>query len=110
MANTYKLDVTRTVDGDTIYGNLILDDFNMIMKDQKLRFIGIDTPERGYQGYYEAKEFTANICDGNTLEIILHGKDSFGRWLVDVFYEELNEKKSLNEELLRLGLASIYVD
>lgn len=108
MANTYTVEVTRTVDGDTLTGHLNLDDFDIVIKNQKFRFIGVDTPERGRQGYYEAKEFVANICDGNTVEIDLQGKDSFGRWLINVFYVDGEVRKSLNEELLRLGLAKVY--
>jgi endonuclease YncB( thermonuclease family) len=105
MTNTYAVEVTRTVDGDTFFGNLIVSDFNMVFTNQKFRFLGVNTPERGQNGYYEAKEFVAQTCDGKTLKVDLHGKDSFGRWLINVFYED---GKSLNEELLKLGLAVVF--
>lgn len=108
MTNTYKAQVTRTVDGDTFFANLMVEDFDMIFTNQKFRFLGVNTPERGQQGYYAAKEFTAQICDGETLMIDLHGKDAFGRWLVDVYYQEGEEMKWLNQELLKNKLAVVY--
>jgi micrococcal nuclease len=108
MANTYKVDVTRTVDGDTIYGHLRLEDFDIVILNQKFRFLGVNTPEKKQAGYYEATEFTAQVCDGKTLEIDLHGKDAFGRWLVDVYYKDGDVTKSLNQELLKNKLAVVY--
>jgi micrococcal nuclease len=108
MANTYKVEVTHTVDGDTIAGHLILEDFDMVIRNQKFRFLGVNTPEKKQQGYYEATEFTAHVCEGKTLMIDLHGKDAFGRWLVDVYYQENGEMKWLNQELLKNKLAVVY--
>lgn len=107
-ANTYLVEVTKTVDGDTIYGHLILEDFDMVLRNQKFRFLGVNTPERNREGYQEAKDFTALICNGKTLRVDLHSKDAFGRWLVFVYYQEGELTKSLNEELLRLKLAVVY--
>ena len=106
--NTYLVEVTKTVDGDTIYGHLILEDFDMVLRNQKFRFLGVNTPERNQQGYHEATDFTGSVCNGKTLRVDLHGKDAFGRWLVDVYYQEGELTKSLNEELLRLELAVVY--
>jgi endonuclease YncB( thermonuclease family) len=108
MNNRYSVDVTRVIDGDTFHGHLIIEDFDEVKRNQELRFIGVQAPERKMDGYYEAKEFVAQICEGATLGVALHGKDVFGRWLVDVFYKEEGIEKSLNVELLRLGLAVVY--
>jgi micrococcal nuclease len=108
MANTYKVEVTKTVDGDTFYGSILLDEFQMVLTNQKFRFLGVNTPEKKQQGYYEATEFTAQVCDGETLMIDLHGKDAFGRWLVDVYYQDGEELKWLNQELLKNKLAVVY--
>lgn len=108
MVNTYKVEVTKTVDGDTIYGNLLLEDFDMVIRNQKFRFLGVNTPEKKQAGYYEATEFTAQVCEGNTLMIDLHGKDAFGRWLVDVYYETAEGLKWLNQELIKNKLAVAY--
>ena len=107
-ANTYLVEVTKIVDGDTIYGHLILEDFDIVLRNEKFRFLGVNTPERYQKGYREATDFTASICSGKTLRIDLHGKDAFGRRLVDVYYQEGELTKSLNEELLRLELAVVY--
>jgi micrococcal nuclease len=108
MANTYKMEVMRTIDGDTCVGNLWADDLGIVFPNQKFRFLGVNTPEKKHTGYYEATEFTAQVCDGKTLMIDLHGKDAFGRWLVDVYYQEDNEMKWLNQELLKNKLAVVY--
>lgn len=113
MANIQSVEVTKIVDGDTFHGHLILKDPDLdldeIKKNQEFRFLGVNTPERNRKGYDEAKEFVAKVCTGKTLKIALHGKDVFDRWLVDVFYTEDNIEKSLNQELLRLGLAVVWV-
>ena len=41
---TYKVEVTRVVDGDTIDVDVDLG-FGMIYKKQRVRMMGIDTPE-----------------------------------------------------------------
>jgi micrococcal nuclease len=107
-ANTYLVEVTKIVDGDTIYGHLILEDFDIVLRNEKFRFLGVNTPERNQKGYREATDFTTSICNGKTLRVDLHGKDAFGRRLVDVYYQEGELTKSLNEELLRLELAVVY--
>lgn len=114
MANKYKVEITEITDGDTVKGHLYAEELGIIKPDQKFRFSIVNCPEKEKEGYYEAKEFTANICEGKTLEITLHGgakaegAGGFGRWLATFFYEEDGVTKSLSEELLRLGLAVPY--
>jgi micrococcal nuclease len=105
--NLYDVRVTRVVDGDTFYGDILLKDFNMEIKDQKFRLIGIDTPERGKPGFYEATEYTAQAIEEREVQVVLHSKDDFGRHLVDV-YTEIDSFETLNDNLLLDGLAVVY--
>jgi len=40
----YKAHITKVYDGDTVTADIHLG-FNMVMRKQKLRLLGIDTPE-----------------------------------------------------------------
>jgi micrococcal nuclease len=109
MANIYLAEVTETTDGDTVKGHLILEDFDEVKKHQKFRFTIVDTPERGEPGYYEAKEWTAQQCDGKTLRVVLHGKDNWNRWIADIYIVVDGVETSISSELLRLGLGVPYI-
>jgi micrococcal nuclease len=101
----YHATVTGVIDGDTFEANVDLG-MNVNMAGQRFRLIGVDTPERHEEGYNEATAFTKEAIEGKTVLIVSHGKDVFGRWLVDVFYD--NQDKTLNETLLEKGLAVAY--
>lgn len=101
--------VKRVVDGDTFYGESVVfdyGDFSVTIKEPKFRLIGIDTPERNEYGYSQATSFTKDELDGKEVLVKSHGKDVFGRYLVDVFVD--GQEESLNDELLDEGLAEIY--
>ena len=71
---------------------------------QRLRLLGVDTPERKMAGFEEATEFVKDMCLGKPVQITTYKKDSFGRWLSTVFVNGEN----LNEMLLSKGLAVVY--
>ena len=85
------------MDGDTIrvrYGR----------KDEAVRLLRIDTPERGRQGYREATEAMRKLVVGKevVLEFETPGveeRDRYGRLLAYVFLGDLN----VNVEMVRLG-------
>jgi micrococcal nuclease len=101
----YHVQVNRVIDGDTFEGTV---DLGMNINIQKVRFrlLGVDTPERGDKGYYEATEFTANLIDGKDILVQSYDKDAFGRYLVDVFLED--HSGTLNDLLLSEGFAEVY--
>lgn len=71
--------VTRAVDGDTL----------VLHSGAKVRLIGIDTPEVGQCGYYEAKVLLASLTVGRTVTLTAAARtdtDRYGRLLryVDV--------------------------
>ena len=89
------VDVTGVVDGDTIDTNI-----------GRVRFFGVDTPERGEACYTEATEFTrllvgnqVRLEDGPRLE------DTYGRRLAYVYDASGN---SLNVQLIAAGYAKAW--
>jgi micrococcal nuclease len=91
--------VVRVVDGDTI----------VIESGERVRYIGIDTPELMREGREaeplaeEARALNSRLVEGKwvRLEFDQEHRDRFGRILAYVWMEEV----MVNEELLRAGLA-----
>lgn len=106
VINMYKAIVERVIDGDTFVGDLFISELNVTFNDCKFRLFGVNTPEKGQYHYYEATEFLAQLVEHEIARVELHGKDAFGRFLVDVFVE--GQEKSVNQLLLDSGLAKIY--
>ena len=114
VENTYF--VSRVIDGDTI----VLND------GERVRLIGIDTPESRYSKKLQrdsghtgkdyqtiiamgkkATEFTRRIADKKrvTLEFDIEKRDRYGRLLAYVY---LPDGKMLNAEILRQGYGQLY--
>ena len=88
--------VTRVIDGDTIE----------IEGGYHVRYIGIDTPEKGDPLYGEATQANRNLVEGRKvhLEADVEDKDDNGRLLRYVWlYNTM-----VNAELVRLGYAYSY--
>jgi len=88
--------VTRVIDGDTIE----------IEGGYRVRYIGIDTPERGEPYYIEASKANRNLVEGQKvrLEKDVEDKDKYGRLLRYVWVNNT----MVNAELVRLGYAYSY--
>jgi micrococcal nuclease len=87
---------SHVVDGDTI-------DVDGV---GRIRFVGINTPERGEIGYQEAKDFVKNSCLGKTVGLDIDNDkhyDKYGRILAVVYADDVN----LNAELLKRGYAEV---
>ncbi len=95
MPTTYA---TRIIDGDTIE----------IAGKEKVRLLGIDTPEKGQYYYQEAKDRLTELIGGK--EIILEpdqtNKDKYDRLLRYVY---VNRTDLVNIVLVREGLATVYI-
>jgi tetrahydromethanopterin S-methyltransferase subunit G len=91
--------VTYVVDGDTL-------DIN----DIRIRLSLVDTPERGQEGYQEAKNFVIDLCLKKEAQVdIDDGQrrgDRYGREIGIVYCDGIN----LNAELINNNLASIYME
>lgn len=99
-SGTYeKALVTRVIDGDTIV--VLLDG-----REEKVRLIGIDTPEKGRPYFSEATRKTAELVLGKEvkLEKDVSERDKYGRLLRYVYTGSL----FVNAELVRQGYAMVY--
>jgi len=92
-SNTAK--VQRIIDGDTI-----------VADNETIRFLGINTPERGEKYYSEAKEFLEKTILNKTirLEFVGETQDKYYRTLAYVFLDD----KNINIELVEKGFANYY--
>ena len=87
---------TKVVDGDTIY----------LDNGKKIRFVGVNTPERGVEGYITSKNFVQKLCLNKKVDIDIDdskGTYRYGRTLAVVIVDG----KNVNEMLLKEGLAEI---
>lgn len=100
--------VVRVIDGDTI----------VVSPNEKVRLIGVDTPEsvhpkkRSACFGKEAKRFTRDTVEGKTIRLVLdkvnakrRHKDRYGRTLA---YAYLDDGRMLNRKLIRQGYAYAY--
>ena len=93
--------VVRVIDGDTIeiqHGKM----------KERVRYIGIDTPERGQPFYKEAKEYNQKLLSDNlvTLKMDVQLRDKYGRLLAYVYLEN-EERTFVNAKLIEEGCAQV---
>lgn len=87
---------TQVVDGDTIY----------LADGEKVRLVGVNTPERGVKGYQASKNFVSKLCLNKEVGINVDDRkyrDKYGRTLAVVIVDG----KNLNEMLLKEHLAEV---
>jgi endonuclease YncB( thermonuclease family) len=92
--NNHTALVTQVIDGDTIE----------LDGGERVRYIGIDTPEEGESGFEEATQRNAELVEGKTVTLDVceeEPEDSFGRTLAYVIVDST----VVNEVLLVEGLA-----
>lgn len=99
-AGTESAYCVRAIDGDTI--EVVLDG-----NVERVRYIGMDTPEIGEPGYESAKAENRKLVEGKmvTLESDKVGRDPHGRLLRYVYVGRL----FVNAELVRRGKAKMMV-
>lgn len=88
--------VHRVIDGDT----LVAQDRG---KEETVRLLRINAPERGETGYEEAKQFLTRLVTDRQVKLEFEGdeRDAHHRLLAYVFLEG----KNINLEMVRAGLA-----
>jgi len=108
----YRAIVTGVYDGDSITIDIDLG-FNNWKKNQKVRLLGINTPEiRGEErpdGLVARDRLRELILDKEI--IITSYKDKsgkYGRWLATVFLKQDGMFENINTLLLAEGLAEVY--
>ena len=103
---TYKVDVTRVVDGDTVDVDIDLG-FGMTYKKQRVRMMGIDTPESRTRDLEEkkfgllAKEYLTEKLATEDLIVtteVDNEKGNFGRILGWVWANGVNVNKQMIDE------------
>ena len=95
-AGEYEVLVSRVIDGDTIE----------VLGGERVRYIGIDTPETGEYFAAEATEKNRELVEGKRvrLESDVEDRDEYGRLLRYVWLDDI----MVNAELVRLGCAYSY--
>lgn len=74
-------------------------------KAVKVRLYGIDCPERRQAFGTKAKEFTSARVFGKQVQIVVRGKDRYGRTVANII---LPDGRSLSHEFVKAGLAWWY--
>ena len=112
----YRVTLLRVVDGDTLDVDIDLG-FSMKLTGQRLRLLRVNTPERkgktktaGDAAWRFAKDWLGShnnlLIRSRKIEPGHGEKDSFGRYLVEVFGDnEYGEQVCLNSALLDSGHA-----
>ena len=98
--------VIRIIDGDTVECMVDLG-FRTRYQDN-FRLTGIDTPERGKPGFYEASEYMESLLKKENFKIELETMkgDKYGRWLAEI--RSLTTGESLNKRMITEGHAVEY--
>ena len=91
--------VIKVVDGDTI--DVLTDDMETI----RIRFSGIDTPERGQPFGNNATQMVKELVAGEIVRIVPQGDDRYDRTVGDIYYDGT----LINLSLVKAGLAWHYV-
>jgi endonuclease YncB( thermonuclease family) len=71
----------------------------------KVRLHGVDAPEKRQAFGTQARQFTSDLVFKQTVTVVIHDMDRYGRLVVDVL---LPDGRSLNRELVRAGMAWWY--
>jgi micrococcal nuclease len=92
-----RFHVIKVIDGDTIE----------LTGGERLRLLGIDTPERGEPFYDSARVFLRGLVEGKNLEVSFSKKrrDNYGRLLGYIYVDSL----FINKEIIKQGLAYLYL-
>jgi micrococcal nuclease len=101
---SYKAEVVRIVDGDTV--RLRVDVGFFLTFEQNFRLRGINAPEINTPAGVEAKKALTDILSsrGGYWAIQTFKIDKYGRWLVDIWWEP----GTVNQMMVDRGFAVPY--
>lgn len=97
-AQTIQGKITSVTDGDT--AKIRATDG----KEYKIRFYGIDTPEKAQYFGQKAKKFTASLIAGQQVSVKIYDTDRYGRAVGVIKVGS----KNVNREIIRNGYAWVY--
>lgn len=117
MPYEYHAKVTQVVDGDTIIVDIDLG-FSVVLSNQSVRLLGVDTPESRTSDKVEkvfgiaSKDYTKAFVENCKKDVIIrtHKSDDsekFGRLLAEIINPE--SKEVLNDLLVSDGFAVKYL-
>lgn len=99
---TYKAKVVNVVDGDTI--DVIVDLGFSVSSKQRIRLAGIDTPERGQDGYTLASSKLTQLILDKEVELKTTKPSKYGYYLGEIYINGTY----INNLMIELGLAKPY--
>lgn len=102
----YKATVTKVVDGDTLVLNIDLG-FGINYNNQRIRLARINAPETSTKEGAEIKDIVTKLLLNQTVIIktTKDSKDNYGRYLAEVYVEDLN----INDYLVDNNYAEVYL-
>jgi len=100
----YEATVFHVVDGDTV--DMVVDLGFYIEAKIRFRLKGIDTPERGQEGFAEAAEALTGYMSAIPLHVVSEKTGKYGRWLGTIFDKDGN---NINQLMLDNGFGVPYV-
>jgi micrococcal nuclease len=110
----YNVKITKVVDGDTVDVDIDLG-FGMVYKKQRVRLMGIDTPESRTRDLVEklfgkaAKAHLIGLLEEQDVSLISHDKGKFGRILGELFVTaEDGYRRSVNQRMVDDSHAVVY--
>jgi endonuclease YncB( thermonuclease family) len=71
----------------------------------KVRLFGIDAPELGQPFSRASREKLSGLTFGRPVQLVIHGKDAYGRHLAEVLLED---GTNVNHEMVRAGMAYYF--
>jgi endonuclease YncB( thermonuclease family) len=89
--------VTFVPDGDSLV--VVVDG-----REERVRLLGIDAPEKGQPFANRSRELTRSLCAAKTITLVPHERDKYGRILAEAFVGGVN----VGHQLVTAGLAWSY--
>ena len=99
-ADGQRVTITRVIDGDTVD----------LADGRRVRYLGINTPERGQPFYEEATETNRRLVEGKEawLALDVQPTDQYGRTLAYLWVWVGGQ--FVNQELVHQGVATLYTE
>jgi micrococcal nuclease len=102
----YKVSVVKVVDGDTLDVDIDLG-FGMSYKKQRVRMMGIDTPESRTRdkveklfGKASKKHLKKLLESAESISLISHDKGKFGRILGEIYIHNDDAELNVNQKMI----------
>ena len=110
----FHVTITKVVDGDTVDVDIDLG-FSTVLKKQRVRLMGIDTPESRTRDLVEkvfgkaSKAHLKHLLAEGEITLISHDKGKFGRILGELFVHKEDETiVNVNEQMMTDHHAVLY--